>query len=508
MFRSTLIAAGAVALCGAGFAQQQLDPAKIRPLTVPVRDAGVFNWNTKQWVSGPKAAQQLASTVTVFNNTCSYVGGGGYYGIEHCEDVIDNGRLPSATTPLNSLPGVDSTGVHTASGVVLSGATDDNLINNFQFAYCTAFPAGQVDIKIGFYDVLRGLCAAGIPVKGKPYYYTLPSQATSFSGNPFGGSTAYFDFAAGGTFQLPGGTTLGSLACWSVTITIPNNGGFCMVSEGNGSWDNNDNLDWFSWSFEHDNPTTVAGVAGGPILAGEPNSGGWGAGSYNIPAGSDAAGGGDCGTGFSSGDAWWLNIDSSAPGIYQTTTVAGAACPAQAPAGTNCYWFGGWPGNPLGSFWMVMGSLGDCNGCANRSVSYCTAGTSSDGCQAMIYTTGTSSSGAASGFNLNVLNAGGSKNGLFFFGTNGRQANQWGNGTSFQCVVPPVKRTPASSTTGTNGQCDGTSMVDLNVQWTNKPTQDPGAGALVQAQFWYRDPSNTSNQKTVLSNAIEWTVCP
>ena len=32
----------------------------------------------------------------------------------------------------------------------------------------------------------------------------------------------------------------------------------------------------------------------------------------------------------------------------------------------------------------------------------------------------------------------GQKDGLFFFGTNGQQANPWGNGTSYQCVVPPV----------------------------------------------------------------------
>ena len=31
----------------------------------------------------------------------------------------------------------------------------------------------------------------------------------------------------------------------------------------------------------------------------------------------------------------------------------------------------------------------------------------------------------------------GAKDGLFFFGTNGQQANAWGNGTSFQCVVSP-----------------------------------------------------------------------
>ena len=36
----------------------------------------------------------------------------------------------------------------------------------------------------------------------------------------------------------------------------------------------------------------------------------------------------------------------------------------------------------------------------------------------------------------------------------------------------------------------------------------PGAGALVQAQLWYRDPDSTSNQTTSLSNALEFSAAP
>jgi len=51
-------------------------------------------------------------------------------------------------------------------------------------------------------------------------------------------------------------------------------------------------------------------------------------------------------------------------------------------------------------------------------------------------------------------------------------------------------------------------VCDLNAHWTSHPNQNSGAGALVQAQLWYRDPFNTSNQSTSLSNAIESSVCP
>ena len=505
MFRSTLIAAGAIAMCAAtADAQQQLDPTKIHPITVPIRDAGVFNWTTKQWVSGPKADRQLASAYTVYRNDCSWTGGGFYFGIEHCEDIVDNGRLPSATTPLKSLNGVDANGVHIQSGVAISGATDDQIIANYQFAYCTGYPTGTVDMKIGFYDKLRGSCAGGIPVKGKPYNLTLATQAI-----PFGTLTSYFDFGAPAGFSLPGSTTYGSQACWTITITFAGNAGFCMASEGEGTWDNDDNEDWFTWSFEHDMFTsTGGGVASGPIISGEPTSGGWGAGAYNIPVGTDAIFGGDCGTGFDSGDSWWNNVDLSAPGMFSTAGTAFANCPGGPGGGTGCYWFGGWPGGPLGSFWMVMGSTGSCSGCSNRAVNYCTAGTSTAGCNALISASGTSSATATTGFYLNVTGVEGNKDGLFFYGSKGRQANAWGNGSSFQCVVPPTRRSELQSGTGSDGLCDGGVSQDINARWTAKPNQSQPAGTTVQGQFWYRDPQNTSNQTTSLSNAVEWTVCP
>jgi hypothetical protein len=36
--------------------------------------------------------------------------------------------------------------------------------------------------------------------------------------------------------------------------------------------------------------------------------------------------------------------------------------------------------------------------------------------------------------------------------------------------------------------------------------KNPGIGAVVQIQLWYRDPANTSNQSTSLSNALEFCV--
>jgi hypothetical protein len=149
--------------------------------------------------------------------------------------------------------------------------------------------------------------------------------------------------------------------------------------------------------------------------------------------------------------------------------------------------------------------------CGPAPTNYCTAGTSASGCWPSVYAFGTPSATAASGFTLNVWGAEGKKSGLFYFGSNGRQATPWGNGTSYQCVAPPVRRGSLLSSGGTPGSCDGTFTQDMNALWCPtcpKPAKNPGAGAVVQAQLWYRDPQNTSDGTTTLSDATEFTVCP
>jgi hypothetical protein len=142
---------------------------------------------------------------------------------------------------------------------------------------------------------------------------------------------------------------------------------------------------------------------------------------------------------------------------------------------------------------------------------YCTAGTSASGCTALLSASGTPSATAASGFDLSAAGVEGAKDGLFFFGVSGRQANSWGSSTSFQCVVPPVIRTALLSGSGTPGVCDGAFSRDMNALWCvacTHPAKNPGAGATVQAQLWYRDPQNTSNRTTSLSDAVEFGVGP
>jgi len=141
---------------------------------------------------------------------------------------------------------------------------------------------------------------------------------------------------------------------------------------------------------------------------------------------------------------------------------------------------------------------------------YCTAGTTSSGCNASIAAAGVPSAAASSGFTLTTSFVEGSKQGLTFYGLSGPSANPWGGGsTSFKCVNSPVQRMPAQNTGGTDGACDGTLFYDFLVHivahpaWLGAPL---ASGNVVGAQTWFRDPP--APQTTNLSDAVQWTMVP
>jgi hypothetical protein len=165
--------------------------------------------------------------------------------------------------------------------------------------------------------------------------------------------------------------------------------------------------------------------------------------------------------------------------------------------------FRDWPGNETVTSNLTL-DISDCT-----ASTYCTAGTSASGCQALLSATGVPSVSSSSGFTVTATGVEGNKDGLFFYGFNGPQANSWGSGTSFQCVVPPVLRIGLMSGSGTTGLCDGSFATDLNAYWsTANPAKVPAVGQDVSLQLWYRDPLNTSNQTTSLSDGLSFQTCP
>ncbi len=143
-------------------------------------------------------------------------------------------------------------------------------------------------------------------------------------------------------------------------------------------------------------------------------------------------------------------------------------------------------------------------------VSYCTAGTSTNGCAATLGYSGEPSLASPSGFALEVTQLEGQRPTLLFYGVSGRRADPWAAGsTSFLCVKAPVQRMLIASSGGSAGQCNGS----LSADWLAYVAANPSAvgapfsaGIAVNAQVWYRDPPAP---KTVnLSDALEFVTAP
>jgi hypothetical protein len=155
------------------------------------------------------------------------------------------------------------------------------------------------------------------------------------------------------------------------------------------------------------------------------------------------------------------------------------------------------------------GTPDQCEGCPAIIV-YCTAGTTTNGCNASMTASGTPSVAATSGFVLSTSNVEGQRTGLIFYGITGPKAAPWGGGsTSFVCVKAPNQRTGSQDSGGTDGGCDGAYSLD----WLDYVATHPGAlgtpfgaGSIVNTQAWFRDPS--APQTTNLSNALQFTTCP
>jgi outer membrane protein assembly factor BamB len=158
---------------------------------------------------------------------------------------------------------------------------------------------------------------------------------------------------------------------------------------------------------------------------------------------------------------------------------------------------------------LVMCDLNGVHAYREPIVSYCTAGTSANGCTATLGASGTPDGNAGSGFTITASGVDGQRAGLVFYGISGRVALAWGASSSFFCVKTPLQRTAVQTSGGTPAQCNGALTLDWNqfVASVPSPLGAPfSGGELVQAQAWYRDP--VSAKSTALSNALEFIVAP
>jgi len=213
------------------------------------------------------------------------------------------------------------------------------------------------------------------------------------------------------------------------------------------------------------------------------------------------------------------------PGTYPQYFGAGAgAWPAATPNNLNVF------NTPLQSIpvmpgtwtlecydWFLAGDNGtfsswELQGLGGGSpVNYCTAGTTTNGCVALISASAQPSVSAANPCVITVASVEGQKSGLVFYGVNntGFTPATWGMGTSYLCVKAPTQRTATQTSGGTAGACDGQLSLDWNAYQAANPAAlgNPWmAGDAVYAQGWFRDPP--ASKTTNLSDGVEMTYQP
>jgi hypothetical protein len=144
-------------------------------------------------------------------------------------------------------------------------------------------------------------------------------------------------------------------------------------------------------------------------------------------------------------------------------------------------------------------------------VVYCTAGTTTNGCNASINANVQPNVGNTAGCVITATNVEGDKQGLIFYGIDqtGFTPSPWGASSSFLCVKSPTQRTGPQAVNGTAGLCDAVYTLNWDAYVVGNPTAVGvpfAAGDKIYAQAWFRDPP--SPKTTNLSNAVELTVQP
>ena len=137
---------------------------------------------------------------------------------------------------------------------------------------------------------------------------------------------------------------------------------------------------------------------------------------------------------------------------------------------------------------------------------YCTAKQSSQGCVPQIASQGACSLSDPEPFDITATGVINNKNGIFFYGYQGRAAIPFQGG--WLCVQPPILRTAVQPSGGNPppNDCSGAFRFDFNAALQAGGAGSEVIGTRVNGQYWYRDPQDPST--TGLTDAIEFQVLP
>jgi hypothetical protein len=451
MLRSSLVASAVALLCAAASAQQ-VNLSRVQPITSPVKRAGVYNMQTGKFHAATQQGAHSAVVQTIYNNTCMW--GAYYQGNLECEDLYDEGRIPTG------------------------GVGADHKMTLWEIAYCTYAVTGTVDIDWVMTDTIAGLGGAG----------SCGATISTLTG------LVGFN-SAGAGFPLPGSTIVGSQACWIVGFSA-GTASVCVTSSTSSA-------DQFVVGFATNNtPLQLGGQVAGQLLVGNPGVSAVGGCTFSIPCGTDPVFALPCGHGLDNQDLEWINTDNvPAGGTPPATCSTGGV----GPLSTGCYWYGGYPTNPFAGMWFRVEGDGSC-GCSSQTQVYCTAKVNSLGCTPSVSGTGTANVAncATTDYNMTATNLVGNKNGLWFYSKNGAIGAAFHGG--HLCVKGPTKRLAVQNSGGQGTACNGSMTRDFNDRICSGTDATLTAGSQVWAQNWSRDPGSPSTDNT--TNALTFFICP
>lgn len=299
--------------------------AGLKPITGPIRHAGVYHVATGTWSREASLANAVGPDV-VYNNTCAAF----YFQRLNCGSMTiqHRARIPSPSSPTSDSAFYGTTNfAHRWDS--RPGCASEYLIDGFEIGYCSSH-VGTVDWEYGFassYD----FCGAGEMV---PQYTILVTG-------------------------LPGGTPGGTQNCWTIDLDVSGmpGGGFALSADGDGSYGGSDT---FGWSLR--SPGVVEADFTGPIAAGDFS---WTGGPGTVSGPLVPCTGTD-------GTIWDVPIDLSEAGTgMQSPNFFRVSALPTCHVGSGCFFLGG---NPHADFFLKLYADAQCGGKEPPLIKFCAAG--------------------------------------------------------------------------------------------------------------------------------------
>jgi hypothetical protein len=154
------------------------------------------------------------------------------------------------------------------------------------------------------------------------------------------------------------------------------------------------------------------------------------------------------------------------------------------------------------------GFVRDRAGAGCGTTGYCTAKVNSLGCTPLIAASGTPSATAGSGFSITAANEISHKHGALFYGTTGRTAIVFPGRLPVRRRADPADVVQGSGGTPPPSDCSARFAFDFNVRIASGVDPNLVPGAVVDCQYWSRDPGFAPPDNTSLTAGLEFTILP